>query len=130
MSSVPIHAVPSSPDPSSKPASLPTLSAEERGKLETLIRHLNEPGLLLPSTVKDVKSAQKYRQKQYRDVGGWVGKSLDRDSSGSLNDCKGLSDREKCLLTSERERILISPQAGSQTLKCCALQSYSGSYEL
>jgi hypothetical protein len=99
MSDSAVYTAPKQPDASSSfAAKRADLTAEQQGKLEAVIQHLNTPGFKVPNTVKDARSAQKQRLKQSKDPKNWLGKPLDLGVSSTAP----LSDAEKCYLTNER----------------------------
>ena len=94
---MPTSVPPTKADPSSVlPPKRPALTQEQFSKLALLLQHLNADTLTLPDNVKDVRDAQKKRLKQNRDPKSWVGQPV--QGSGQ----RGLSDTEKCWLSSER----------------------------
>lgn len=103
---MPVSVPPTRPDPASvAPSKRPALSQDQFTKLATLLQHLNADTLTLPDNVKDVKEAQKKRLKNNRDTKTWIGQPL----AGSGQQ-KGLSDTEKCWLSSERAFHFMLPR--------------------
>lgn len=105
-----LYVPPTSPDPLSQvPSRRPNLSPEQSRKLTLLINHLNGDAFALPSTVKEVRAAQKWRHKnlykgdkEFNVYVSWSGRPLDGGDPTKIK-CLPLDDEEKVFLTSERE---------------------------
>ena len=105
-----VHTPPLAPAKETEnPPRRPDLTSEQFTKLATLLAHLNGPEFTLPTTVKDVKAAQKARLKRFgAKPEQWSGQPL---VSGNKDEqLLPLSDVEKCFLSNEREscRVLDS----------------------